>query len=66
MTKKQGFNRRTIFLFWLAVVSIVIASMIYFQQIALLYVIATLALVSLLIIVALADLETVGRDNATF
>jgi hypothetical protein len=41
----------------------VIASLIYFEQIAILYVLATLALVTLLLIVALADLESVGEGD---
>ena len=50
-------------LFWLALVTIIIGVLIYLEQIALLYVLATLALVILLLIVGFADLERVGRDN---
>jgi len=57
------YSRRTIALFWAAVVGLVIGAFIYFEQIALLYVLATLALVVLLLIVAFADLESVGREN---
>lgn len=64
MTEKQSkYSRRTIALFWLALVSIIIGFLIYFEQIALLYVLATVALVALLIIVGFSDLENVGRDN---
>ena len=64
MTGKQGsYSRRTIALFWLALVAIVIGVLIYLEQIALLYVLATLSLVMLLLIVGFADLEKVGRDN---
>lgn len=56
------FSRRTTALFWLALVGIVIGFLIYFEQIALLYVIATLGLVLLLFIVAFADLENINRD----
>lgn len=59
----QRFSRRTVALFWLAAVAIGIGILIYLQQIALLYVIATLAIVLLLVIVAFADLENVGREN---
>jgi uncharacterized membrane protein len=64
MTGKQGnYSRRTIALFWLALVAIIIGVLIYLEQIALLYVLATLSLVILLLIVGFADLERVGRDN---
>jgi uncharacterized membrane protein len=64
MVEKQSkYSRRTIALFWLALVAVVIGVLIYFEQIALLYVLATLVLVGLLLIVAFADLERVNRDN---
>lgn len=47
----------------LVAVAIVIGTLIYLEQIAILYVLATLALVALLLIVAFADLESVGREN---
>ena len=50
-------------LFWLAIVTLVIGLLIYFEQIAFLYVLATLSLVILLLIVGFADLEKVGREN---
>lgn len=62
-TKTSKYSRRSIVLFWLAVVAIIIGSLIYFQQIPLLYVLATLALVALLIIVGFSDLEKVGVEN---
>ncbi|MCY7375747.1 MAG: hypothetical protein LH472_07215 [Pyrinomonadaceae bacterium] len=61
--KQNGFSRRAIALFWLLVVGIVIGFLIYFEQIALLYVLATLSLVALLLTVAFADLEKVGTEN---
>ena len=64
MTEKQSkYSRRTVALFWLLVVGIVIGGLIYWEQIALLYVLATLVLVVLLLIVGRADLESVGREN---
>lgn len=60
---KRGYSRRTTALFWLLLVGIVIGILIYLEQIALLYVIATLGLVILLLIVGFADLEKVGREN---
>ena len=59
-TKK--FSRRMIALFWLLIVGLIIGVLIYFEQIALLYVIATLGLVALLFIVAFADLENIDRN----
>ena len=64
MTGKQSkYNRRTIALFWLALVSIIIGVLIYLEQIAVLYVLATISLVILLLIVGFADLEKVERHN---
>lgn len=60
---KRQYSRRTIALFWLMLVGVVIGVLIYLEQIALLYVIATLGLVALLLIVGFADLEKVGREN---
>jgi len=60
---QNKFSRRSIALFWLLLVSIIIGTLIYLEQIALLYVLATLSLVVLLLIVGFADLEKVGREN---
>jgi hypothetical protein len=60
----KKFGRRTVALFWFLVVAVLIGILIYLEQIAALYIIATLALVALLLIVAFADLEGVGRENA--
>ena len=58
----QKFSRRTIALFWLLAVAVVIGILIYLEQIALLYVLATVGLVALLLIVGFSDLENVDRD----
>jgi ABC-type bacteriocin/lantibiotic exporter with double-glycine peptidase domain len=63
---QNRFSRRTIALFWCLAVGIIIGALIYLEQIALLYVLATLVLVGLLLIVGRADLEKVGRENAGF
>lgn len=57
------FSRRTIALFWVFAVGLVISILIYFEQISILYLIATLSLVVLLIVVGFSDLESVGREN---
>ena len=62
--KVRKYSRRTVALFWCLLVAIVIAVLIYFEQIALLYVIATLGLVALLIIVGFSDLQKVDRGKA--
>jgi energy-converting hydrogenase Eha subunit E len=62
--RERKFSRTTIALFWLLLVGILIGFLIYWEQIALLYVFATLGLVTLLLIVSFADLEKVGRENA--
>ncbi len=64
MAREQSrYSRRFIALFWLLLISIVIGTLLYFEQIAVLYVLATLSLVLLLLIVGFADLEKVGREN---
>ena len=57
------YSRRSVALFWLAIVFIVLFTLIYFEQIAVLYILATLALAILLLIVGFADLEKVGREK---
>lgn len=65
MTENQSkFSRRTVALFWLVLVSIVIGILLYLEQIAVLYVIASLGIIALLLVVGFADLENVGRENA--
>lgn len=60
---QSRFSRRVVALFWLLIVAIVIGVLIYAEQIAILYVLATLAIVALLLVVNFADLEGVGREN---
>ncbi len=61
--EQSRYSRRFIALFWLLLISIVIGTLLYFEQIAILYVLATLSLVLLLLVVGFADLEKVGREN---
>jgi heme A synthase len=63
--RKNKFSRRATALFWLLLVSLVIGILIYFEQLALLYVLATVSLVALLITVAFTDLERVGTNSTT-
>lgn len=58
------FGRRGVALFWLLIVSVVIGVLIYQEQIATLYVVATLSLVALLLVVGFADLENIGVESA--
>ena len=58
------YSRRTVALFWVSLLAIVVGILLYFEQIAVLYVLATIGLVALLAIVGTADLENVGRENA--
>lgn len=60
----KRFSRRTVALFWTLLVGIVIATLIAYEQISVLYVLATLALVALLLIVGFADLEKVTFDSS--
>jgi hypothetical protein len=63
VTKQSRFSRRTVAFFWLVFFGIVIGALIKYEQIAILYVLATVGLVGLLLVVAFADLENVGREN---
>jgi hypothetical protein len=51
-------------LVWLVAAGLVIGILVFLEQIALLYALATVALVVLLLVVAFADLEQVGKDGA--
>ena len=64
MPQKKRFSRRAFALIWMLVVAIVIGSLIAYEQISILYVLATLALVVLLLIVGFADLEGVSRMDS--
>ncbi|KXK00311.1 MAG: hypothetical protein UZ17_ACD001002245 [Acidobacteria bacterium OLB17] len=61
---KRRFGKRTIAFFWLALVAIIVTVLIVFEQISILYVLATLSLVWLLLTVAFADLEHVNADGS--
>lgn len=56
-------SRRSKAVLWLLIAAIVIGTFIVLEQIALLYVVATLGIVLLLLVVAFADLEKVGRTG---
>ncbi len=61
--KKKTLSRRMTAFLWLLLVGVVIGTMIYLEQISILYVLVTLALVALLLIVGFSDLENVGRRD---
>lgn len=63
---QNRFSRRTVALFWCLAVGIIIGSLIYWEQIAFLYVLATLVIVALLLVVGRADLEKTSREGAGF
>ena len=54
-------SRRSAALLWMLGVAIVIGVLIAYEQISILYVLATFAIVALLLIVGFADLEAVSR-----
>jgi hypothetical protein len=61
--KKDGMSSRMKALIGSLIVGILIASLLYYEQVAILYVLVTLALTALLLVVAFADLEKVGHEN---
>ena len=56
-------SRRMAALLWLVAVAVVIGVLIYIEQIAIVYLLATISLVVLLLIVAFADLENIDRED---
>lgn len=62
---RKGLSRRTITLLIMLLVAVVIGALIAYEQISILYVLCTLALVALLLIVGFADLEAVSRTDTT-
>lgn len=61
---KRKFSRRTLALIWMLLVAIVIGVLIANEQISILYLLTTVALVALLLIVGFADLEGVSRGDS--
>ncbi|OLE53831.1 MAG: hypothetical protein AUG51_11110 [Acidobacteria bacterium 13_1_20CM_3_53_8] len=57
-------RRRTRTLIWVAALAIITISLIYFEQTALLYILATLGVTVLLIVVAMADLAGTEKTAA--
>lgn len=65
MANQGKLSRRSKALLSLLIATVIIGSLIYFEQIALLYVAATVGLVILLLIVAFADLTKIGGEKQT-
>ena len=64
MTKeKSRLTPRRMALLWMLVTAIVIGVLIAYEQISILYVLATLAIVILLLVVGFSDLEELSRKN---
>lgn len=63
MSNQGKLSRRTTALLYVVAAAVVIGIFIYLEQIAVLYVLATLAIVALLLVVAFADLENIGRES---
>lgn len=60
---KKKIGRRTTALLYMLGVAIVIGVLIAYEQISILYVLATLSIVVLLLVVGFADLEAVSRTD---
>jgi uncharacterized membrane protein len=54
----RKYSRQTITLFYGAIIAAIVITLLYFEQIAALYLLATISLVVLLVVVAFSDLET--------
>lgn len=57
-------RRRKAF-YGLIVVALLISGLIYFEQVVILFLLANISLIWLLVVVALADLESVGKIEKT-
>jgi hypothetical protein len=59
-------RRKLITILWIALLSLVVIALIYWEQTALLYILATLSVTALLIVVAVSDLgsATVSGDRS--
>lgn len=60
---RKGFSRRTMTLLIMLLVAVIIGTLIAYEQISILYVLCTLALVTLLLVVGFSDLEAVSRTD---
>ena len=60
---KRRFSRRVVTIFWSVIVAAITIALLSYQRIDVLYILATLALVALLVVVATADLEGKSRGN---
>ncbi|MEP6923531.1 MAG: hypothetical protein ABI954_03620 [Pyrinomonadaceae bacterium] len=63
INKPRRFNRRTMTIFWSAIIAAVTITLLAYERIDVLYVLATIALVVLLAVVATADLEGKTKLN---
>ena len=61
--EKKTLTPRRLALLWMFVTAIVIGLLIAYEQISILYVLATLAIVVLLLLVGFSDLEELSRRN---
>ncbi len=61
--EKKKLSPRKLALLWMILTSILIGVLIAYEQISVLYVLATLAIVVLLLIVGFSDLEEISRRS---
>lgn len=57
INRQPRFSRRLTTIFWSAVVALAIIALLIYERIDILYILATLALVTLLVVVATSNLE---------
>jgi predicted lysophospholipase L1 biosynthesis ABC-type transport system permease subunit len=63
--EKASRRRKWITLLWIAALAILTISLIYWEQTALLYILATLGVTALLVVVAVADIGRTGSNSST-
>jgi heme O synthase-like polyprenyltransferase len=62
-TQRKSMSRRTVAVLWFLLIAVTLGILIGLGQIALLYLVATVALSVLMLVVAFSDLENVGRED---
>jgi len=59
----RGLSRRKQVFLILSVIAGVLAALLYFEQVAVIYILSTISLIVLLLVVAFSDLERVGQED---
>ena len=64
INKPRRFSRRILTLFWSALIAIITITLLAYERVDVLYILATIALIALLAVVATSDLEGKTRSKS--